>query len=101
MEELLKEVREEFARQRKQERKLLGEIADITSVNFAEEAAEALDSRKHLYGFETYLRMLEDLRILLLEGISERTALESIQSGYRAEEILTMLRLDRRFLKRK
>ena len=48
---------------RKEEQRLLQEIAKITSVEFAEQAADELDSKKHLYDFEEYISILQKLKM--------------------------------------
>lgn len=87
---MMKEVVKEHRKQRRQEQKLLAEIAAIASQEFAERAAGELNSRKHLYGFGTYLTLLEDLKTLLYGGIPENIAFDSVQSGYRPKEILAI-----------
>lgn len=90
MEEMLKVIGKEHIKKRRQEQKLLEKIAAITSPEFAEQAAGQLDSRKHLYGFEAYLELLDNLKTLLYGGIPKNTALDSVQSGYRTKEILAV-----------
>ena len=90
LKELLKAIGNEQINQQKQEKKLLEKIAALTSMEFAEQAAKALDSRKHLYGFEAYLNLLESLKTMLYGGVPEYTALDSVQSGCKAEEILAL-----------
>ncbi len=76
----------------KQERKLLEQITVITSTDFARQAAEELDSKKHVYSFMTYLELLQRLLELLQAGMPETIALESVQTGLEVEQILGIWR---------
>jgi hypothetical protein len=84
------------ARQRKvlqaraEEQATLQDIAKIATVEFAEEAAGVLDSRKHAYSFETYLILLSNLKELLLAGMPPEYALNSVQSGWDTDRILSI-----------
>lgn len=73
---------------RKEEQRLLQEIAKITSVEFAEQAADELDSKKHLYDFEGYISILQKLKTLLDAGMPNCQAIEMAQSGLNVEAIL-------------
>lgn len=92
--ELVKEMQQEAIAGRQQEQETLQEIANITSVEFAEQAAEILDSKKHAYNFEEYLELLCRLKTLLLAGIQNCIALDAIQTGYTVDRILEMWRYD-------
>ena len=81
--------------QQEDEQRLLNEIAAVASLEFAEQAAGALNPRKHLYGFEAYLRLLDNLKMLICAGVPDSLALESAQSGYDAETILEIWRLSK------
>lgn len=70
------------------EKLALQEIALLSSVEFAEQAADILNQRKHCYGFTGYLRLLKDLVELLTWGIPQNYALESVQTGLTTEIIL-------------
>lgn len=87
--ELVSEMEQRVDKQRKQEQKTLQAIAAMTTPEFAEQAAETLDSRKHQYSFQTYLGMLDELQNLIAAGIVNCYALEAVQMGV-SEEILTM-----------
>ncbi len=65
---------------RHKERELLQGIAAVTSLEFAEQAADALDSRKHPYGFMAYLELLRRLHALVSVGVSNHLALEIVQA---------------------
>lgn len=78
---IIEKIEEEARHQRKQEQKILEQIAEITSVEYAEQAAEILDSKKHTYSFRAYLTLLERLYTLLQEGMPGCIALESVQTG--------------------
>ena len=73
---------------RKEEQRLLQEIAKITSVEFAEQAADELDPKKHLYDFEEYISILQKLKTLLVAGMPNCQAIEIAQSGLNVEAIL-------------
>lgn len=73
---------------RKEEQRLLQEIAKITSVEFAEQAADELDPKKHLYDFEEYISILQKLKTLLDAGMPNCQAIEMAQSGLNVEAIL-------------
>lgn len=89
---LVEEMQREAIAHRQQEQETLQEIAAITSVEFAEQAAEILDSKKHAYSFETYLELLDRLKTLLLAGMENCIAIDAIQTGYPVERILEMWR---------
>lgn len=91
---LVEEMQREAIAHRQQEQETLQEIAAITSVEFAEQAAEALDSRKHAYSFEAYLELLYRLKALLLAGIENCIAIDAVQTGYATEIILEMWRYE-------
>lgn len=89
MAEIIKGLEKEILH-REAEKKLLGEIAEVTSLEFAERAAGELDPKKHLYSFEGYLTMLKDLKELLYVGMPENLVLESVQRRCDTETILEM-----------
>lgn len=95
METIIRQLEKEVLQQREDEQRILNEIAAVSSLDFAEQAAGALDPRKHLYGFEAYLILLYNLKDLLYAGMPDSLALESVQCGYDAETILTMWRLSK------
>lgn len=88
-----KQLETEYLQQREEEQRLLNEIAAVTSLDFAEQAAGILSPRKHLYGFEAYLILLDNLKVLLYAGMPDNLALESVQCGFDSETILAMWRL--------
>lgn len=73
---------------REEEQRLLQEIAKMTSVEFAEQAADELDPKKHLYDFEEYISILQKLKTLLVAGMPNCQAIEMAQSGLNVEAIL-------------
>ena len=79
--------------QRAQEQETLCKLAAITSFEFAEQAAEILDPKKHSYSFTTYLVLLENLVKVIDAGMPNCLALELVQTGYSAEVILSFWRL--------
>ena len=93
MTEIIKQLEKEVLQQREDEQRILNEIASVASLEFAERAAGALDPKKHLYDFEAYLMLLDNLEVLLYAGMPENLALESVQCGYDAETILAIWRL--------
>lgn len=95
MTEIIKQLEKEILQQREDEQRILNEIAAVVSFDFAQQAAGALDPRKHFYGFEAYLILLDNLKVLLYAGMPDNLALESAQCGYDAKTILTMWRLSK------
>lgn len=53
-----------------QEQSLLQEIANLSSIEYAEQISNELDSKKHFYTFKTYLELLELLTELLQNNIN-------------------------------
>ncbi len=95
METIIRQLEKEVLQQWEDEQRILNEIAAVASLEFAERAAGALDPKKHLYGFEAYLILLDNLKALLYVGMSDSLALESVQCGYDAETILAIRRLSK------
>lgn len=93
MTEIIKWLEKEVSQQRKDEQRILNEIAAAVSLDFAQRAAGVLDPRKHFYSFEAYLILLDNLKELLYAGMPDDLALESVQCGYDAETILAIWRL--------
>lgn len=90
--EFAKQIGKEVSQQRTEEQGILNQIAAATSLDFAQQAADTLSPKKHLYSFEAYLTILDDLKELLYAGMPNDLALESAQSGFGAETILTLWR---------
>jgi hypothetical protein len=90
--ELVAVMQEEFARNRQIERETLQQIAGITTVEFAEQAAAILDPAKHAYSFEGYLIILQNLREVIAAGMPEEYALDAVQTAWSAETILEVWR---------
>ena len=88
MTELLKQLEKEILQQRTDEQRLKNEIAAAVSLGFAQQAAGALEPKKHLYGFDGYLSLLQKLVTLLLAGMPPDDALDAVQTGWSAEKIL-------------
>lgn len=80
--------------QRQQEQNTLQILAAITSPEFAEEAADVLDSKKHSYSFETYLVLLGRLKELISAGMPNCLALDAVQTCETAETIINAWRLE-------
>ena len=95
MTEIIRQLEKEILQQRADEQQLKNEIAAVASLEFAERAAGALDPKKHLYGFEAYLILLDNLKVLLYAGMPDDLALESAQCGYDTEKILAIWRLSK------
>lgn len=93
--ENIKQLEKEILQQREEEQRILNETAAAVSLEFAQQAAGVLDSRKHSYGFEAYLILLDNLNILLHAGMPDSLALDSVQSGYDTKTILSMWRLSK------
>ncbi len=84
------EEMEQLAHERHREQEILTNIAAITSLEFAEQAADTLDSRKHWYDFEAYLILLKRLLELIRAGVPNCQALEAVQTGEPVELILAI-----------
>lgn len=95
MTEIIKQLEKEILQQREDEQRILNEIAAVASLDFAQRAASVLEPKKHFYGFEAYLILLDNLKVLLYAGMPDDLALESVQCGYDAETILAMWRLSK------
>jgi len=91
--EIIKAAGKEAMKQRQQEQETLQGIAAVTTPEFAKQAAGVLNPKKHWYGFEAYLILLDNLKALLYAGMPDSLALESVQCGYGVETILAMWRL--------
>lgn len=88
MTEIIKQLEKEILQQRTDEQQLKNEIAAVTTLEFAERAAGALDTKKHLYSFEGYLSLLQMLKTVLYAGMPPDDALDAVQTGWSAEKIL-------------
>lgn len=88
--ELVAAMQEEFTRNRQIEQETLQQIAEITTVEFAEQAAAILDPAKHAYSFEGYLIILQNLREVLAAGVPEEYALDAVQTAWSVEMILNI-----------
>lgn len=88
--ELVAAMQEEFTRNRQIEQETLQQIAGITTVEFAEQAAAILDPAKHAYSFEGYLIILQNLREVLAAGVPEEYALDAVQTTWSVEMILNI-----------
>lgn len=88
MTEIIKQLEKEFLQQREDEQRILNEIAAVTTLEFAERAAGALDPKKHLYGFEGYLSLLQMLQTVLYAGMPPDDALDAVQTGWSVAKIL-------------
>lgn len=88
--ELVAAMQEEFIRNRQIERETLQQIAGITTVESAEQAAAILDPAKHAYSFEGYLIILQNLREVLAAGVPEEYALDAVQTAWSVEMILNI-----------
>ncbi len=88
----LQQLRKEILQQRTEEQKLKNEIAKVTTVEFSHWAASVLDPKKHLYGFEGYLSLLQMLKTVLNTGMSPDDALDAVQTGWDEEKILEIWR---------
>lgn len=87
--ELVAAIQEKFTQNRQIEKETLQQIAEITTVEFAEKAAEALDPTKHAYSFASYLELLQNLREILAAGAPEEYALDAVQTvAQSAEKII-------------
>lgn len=88
--ELVAAMQEEFTRNRQIEQETLQQIAGITTVEFAEQAAAILDPAKHAYSFEGYLIILQNLREVIAAGMPEEYALDAVQTAWSVEMILNI-----------
>lgn len=87
---LVAAMQEEIIQNREIEQRTLQEIAGITTVEFAEQAAEILDPTKHAYSFEGYLILLQNLREVIAAGMPEEYALDAVQTAWSVEMILNI-----------
>ncbi len=92
MTEIIKQLEKEILQQREDEQRILNEIAAVVSFDFAQQAAGALDPKKHLYSFEGYLSLLQMLKTVLYAGMPPNDALDAVQTGWSAEKILEIWR---------
>jgi len=83
--ELVVAIQEEFTRNRQIERETLQQIAGITTVEFAEQAAAILDPAKHAYSFEEYLIILQNLREVLAAGVPSGKTAEFVERYIRKD----------------
>lgn len=90
---LVEEMQRQYKQAKAEEHARLQEIAYITTAEFAEEAAGALDPRKHAYSFGAYLRLLRNLKTLLSAGMPQEMALDSVQTGWDTDRILSIWRM--------
>lgn len=90
---LVAELEREVREQRQQERNTLQTIADFTSPEFAEQAADVLDSKKHSYSFEAYLVLLGRLQELISAGMPNCLALDAVQTCETTETLINAWRL--------
>lgn len=95
MTKIIKQIEKKILQKREDEQRILNEIAAVVSLDFAQRAAGVLDPKKHFYGFEAYLILLDNLKVMLYAGMPDDLALESVQCGYDAETILAMWRLSK------
>lgn len=89
---LVTELEQEIKERRQQEQSTLQIIAAITSPEFAEQAADVLDSKKHPYSFETYLVLLGQLQELIRAGMPNCLALDVVQACETAETLISAWR---------
>ena len=90
---LVAELEREVREQRQQEQNTLQTIADFTSPEFAEQAADVLDSKKHSYSFEAYLVLLGRLQELISAGMPNCLALDMVQTCETTESLINAWRL--------
>lgn len=90
---LVAAMQQEAKEQRQQELSTLKMIATITSPEFAEQAADVLDSKKHSYSFKAYLVLLGRLQELIIAGMPNCLALDAVQTCETAETIINVWRL--------
>ena len=91
---IIEAMQREAIQARAEEQATLQDIAQITTLEFAEEAAGVLDPRKHAYPFKAYLILLSNLKELLLAGMPQEYALDSVQTGWGTDSILSVWRLE-------
>lgn len=90
---LVAAMQQEAKEQRQQELNTLKMIATITLPEFAEQAADVLDSKKHSYSFKAYLVLLGRLQELISAGMPNCLALDAVQTCETAETIINAWRL--------
>ena len=83
---LVAAMQEEIIQNREIEQRTLQEIAGITTVEFAEQAAEILDPTKHAYSFEGYLILLQNLREVIAAGMRGGDRPDGSQDAWSPQE---------------
>lgn len=99
MTEIIKQIEKEILQRREDEQRILNQIAMVASLEFAERAAGILNPKKHLYGFEGYLLLLQMLTTVLHAGMPPDDALDAVQTGWSAEMILEIWRYSQNEIK--
>jgi hypothetical protein len=92
---LAEKMQQGVEKQRQKEQSALQIIVAITSPEFAKQAADTLDSKKHPYSFETYLVLLGRLQELISAGMPNCLALDAVQTCETSETIINVWRLAR------
>ncbi len=87
--ELVRKLHIRAEKQRREERKLLMEIEQLSDYKTAETAANIYAKNKHEYSFEGYLQQLLKLKTVLAAGVPANIALESVDGCLDAETIIT------------
>lgn len=86
IQKIIAEMREKGKNLKKEEQQILQEIANLTAPEFAEQASNELDPKKHVYDFEQYISMLRTLKNLLAAGVQNCKAIEAVQCGLTEED---------------
>lgn len=91
--DLVKEMEREAIERRVKEKEMLQKIAFITSPQFAEQAADVLDYKKHSYSFGAYIVLLGRLCNLISAGIPNCLALDLVQTFEPEETLISAWKL--------
>lgn len=89
---IVEAMQREARKAKMEEQETLQSIANITTTEFAEETAKVLDPTKHAYTFKAYLTLLSNLKKLLLAGMPPEYALDSVQTGWSTDRLLSIWR---------
>lgn len=88
MGEELFETKKELMKHWEERMSAIEEIAALSNYGFAIVSADALDPKKHIYGWDAYMELLARLSGLLRSGMKPDDALDAVQTGWTKEKIL-------------
>lgn len=89
--EIIKAIEQEETKKQKEVRLLLDDIQNMSSVEFAEEAADRLTHVKHSYSVQGYISQLKKIIRLLEAGAHPAEALEIVDSCIETDSYIKMI----------